>query len=349
MLTACAPPGSPLGGAAWDGTHVWVGSFRDTWLRRIDPATCAVVATLPAPGRYVGGLAWDGTALWVHPEQSGQIYRVDPADGAVLAVIPSPSSVFIDPNGSGLAWDGSALWHADYTRDLIYRLDPADGTVLATIPAPGTMPTDLAWFAGQLLVADRDAARIFVVDPTDGTVLESCFPPGNLPWGLAVDSAGDTWNTDFRGPLYLMDTELDSVGGPFFENYCTSTVNSTGKAAVMSASGSASVEARDLVLEAGPVPQGWGMFVTSRTAVEHTFGRAVLCVGRRVYFAACARAQDGRLSSPLDNSRRLERHGLLAPGETLHFQAWFRDRHGRGKKRGACFNTSDGLRITFEP
>jgi len=344
IAATCSAPMAPPGGVAWDGTHVWAGSFAagDVRLHRIDPLTCAVERSIPAPDRFIGGLAWDGEALWCLPEQTGQIFRVDPTDGTVLHVIPAPSVGASDPNGSGLAWDGAFLWHADYSLDQIFRLDPLDGRVVQAFPAPGTRPAGVGYSGGRLVVADALTGEIFVMDAMDGAVIESCPAPGGQPWGLAVDGQGDAWNaSSSTASILLVDLDL----GPFYRNYCSSTPNSTGFAATIAARGDPSMTVNDLELDAFPVPNQRGLFYYGQTQTEAPFDGAIRCLGGRVFRLPQAMARAQHLAQRVDLARPPAREGLITVGSTWSFQAWFLDPAGRFGR----FNTSDGLEITFVP
>ncbi|MEE8469557.1 MAG: hypothetical protein V3T22_13945 [Planctomycetota bacterium] len=335
LLSSLETPPAP-GGAAFDGTHVWISEFFAKKIHRLDATTGEVLQTIPAPGSFVGGLAWDGAALWCLPEQSATIFQLDPADGRVLHSIPAPSSGQKDPNGSGLAWDGSALWHADYSTRQIYRLDPADGTILVQYAVPAKMPAGLGFHAGVLVLADALSQELLLLQASDGALLSTCPAPGRKPWGVARGPAGDTWIADFHA------STIDRMAGaaaPWYENYCEAMANSSGAAASISAEGSASAESNDLVLVASNVPDGMGYFTFSRRQAHVPWGAGVMCVGRPAFRTSVMKVSGGTMSLALD----LTRLPGMRPGETWHFQGVFRDR--RMGRPG--FNTSDGLTITF--
>lgn len=123
-------------------------------------------------------------------------------------------------------------------------------------------------------------------------------------------------------------------------NYCT-----TGPLmSVISATGSASIGANDLVLHANNVPVGKpGMFLYSKNQQLVPFGTNALCVGGAGFAV--------RRLAPLNSGAgttftfALDQNGLpggelILPGETVSFQAWFRTVPGQ-------FETSNGLAVTF--
>jgi outer membrane protein assembly factor BamB len=324
------------GGAAFDGTDLWVSDFFARKINRLDATTGEVLQTIPAPGPYVGGLAWDGSTLWCLPEQTATIFQIDPSNGDILHSIPAPSLGQKDPNGSGLAWDGTALWHADYGMRRLYRLDPADGTILAQHTVTARMAAGLGFHSGVLVLADALSQEFLMIDASDGTLLSTCPSPGSKPWGVAREPSGDLWITDFA------DSTADRLSGgaaPWYENYSEALPNSTGTAASLSAEGSPSVESNNLVLVASNVPDGFGFFMYSRRQADVTWRGRMICVGRPAFRTWITRARGGVMSRKLDLTRR---PGMRA-GETWNFQAVFRDR-GMGR-RG--FNSSDGMTITF--
>ncbi len=154
--------------------------------------------------------------------------------------------------------------------------------------------------------------------------------------------------------LVVTDTAM-GVSGRFISlggdtgigtNYCASTANSSGGAAVMSASGSASVAANDLVLIAQPLPAGTnGIFFYGPNQIQVPFGNGVRCVGGLTTRRTIEQADGmGVIQHALDNTIAPPQ-GTIVPGATFNFQSWFRDSMGGG----AQFNLSDGLEVTFAP
>jgi hypothetical protein len=148
------------------------------------------------------------------------------------------------------------------------------------------------------------------------------------------------------GPLPDMREALDALFGPEITNYCVSTPNSSGSAAVMSASGTADAAINDLVLSAGPGPVGQpGLFYYGPGEIQLSFGNGFRCViGAQVQrlFPVSAFAANGIMSYTLDLAAA-PTSAIIAPGSTWKFQAWFRD-----PLAGASgFDLSDGLSIRF--
>ncbi len=126
-------------------------------------------------------------------------------------------------------------------------------------------------------------------------------------------------------------------------NYCIGAPNSTVAGASMSATGTDSVANNDLVLLAGPVPDQPGVFFYGPDQVQVPFGNGFRCVGGQLNRLAVEQAAGGVLSHALDNTSPPAAAGLITPGSTWHFQAWYRD----PAAGGANFNLSDGYTILF--
>jgi len=137
-----------------------------------------------------------------------------------------------------------------------------------------------------------------------------------------------------------------AVGTPF----CSSSPNSYGGGALMDAWGSSSHGANDLVLRAGPfVPGEPGLFYYGpSTLAALPFGNGFRCVGGAAgtvtrVFPFLQADIHGYMTGPVDNTNPI--HAQLAPGATLHFQAWYRD----PADGGLGFNLSDGLTVLIAP
>jgi hypothetical protein len=142
-------------------------------------------------------------------------------------------------------------------------------------------------------------------------------------------------------------------------NFCVSAVNSatpmggtTGS--IMTATGSVSVAANDLVLAAGPMAgsqPGIFFYGTSQLNMGNglPFGEGFRCAGGTVirFFPPVVADPGGTLTLNLDNTYipSATSSAPIADMATLHFQAWFRDPAGGG----SGFNLSDALELTFTP
>ena len=118
-------------GTAFDGTHLY--QIAEARIDKIDPATGAVLASIPAPGRGGdSGLAWAEGSLWVGNSRGRKIHQIDPATGAIRRTIESNSFV------TGVTWVEGELWHGTWEGDEseVRRIDPQSGDVLERLQMP---------------------------------------------------------------------------------------------------------------------------------------------------------------------------------------------------------------------
>ncbi len=131
---------SPLAIAVGHGA-VWVYNDLDGTLARIDPATDAVVATIPIATPLASAppdlllerqaspdLAIDATSVWVNKPQEQAVVQIDPQTNTIIATIP------LDAKATSIAVDGSSLWVSLFSMSSVVRIDTTTGAVVATIP-----------------------------------------------------------------------------------------------------------------------------------------------------------------------------------------------------------------------
>ncbi len=187
-------------------------------LQRIDPATNAIVATIPVGGGRGGlrsAMVADPTGLWVwSTDESGArvLLRVDPSDNTVAGSIPLGPAPHWGNFGDGeLVSAQGWLWALDWNGDLI-KIDPRTRSVLDTFPIGGY---GMAAGGGNLWIDVQPAGTrrgmlatsyLEQVDADTGAVITKPFPvTSGVPHAadgsaspLAVD--GDTlWLNGFSG------------------------------------------------------------------------------------------------------------------------------------------------------
>ena len=137
--------------------------------------------------------------------------------------------------------------------------------------------------------------------------------------------------------IYNLDLEF-TLGAP----YCIPTANSTGDAARLTASGSTSVGAGVLELDAAPVPAnvlGLVFFGPAQKAPT-AFGGGWLCTQGPLLRLPAASTGAGVLHTQIDWSGTA---AVIGAGQSWSFQAWFRD-----PSTPKAFNVSEGLELGFQ-
>jgi outer membrane protein assembly factor BamB len=119
-------------GTAFDGEHLY--QIGEDKIRKVDPKTGHVVATLPTPGmtKDNSGLAWEGGTLWVGQYKGRAIHQIDATTGKLLKTLRSDRFV------TGVSFVDGDLWHGAWEEDTteLRRVDPATGRVLETLEMP---------------------------------------------------------------------------------------------------------------------------------------------------------------------------------------------------------------------
>ena len=118
-------------GTAFDGRHLY--HLAEDRIRKIDPETGRVLATIPSPGGgRDSGLAWAEGTLWVGQYRDRKIHQIDPETGAILRTIECSRFV------TGVTWVDGELWHGTWEGDEsdLRRIDPRTGEVLEQLDMP---------------------------------------------------------------------------------------------------------------------------------------------------------------------------------------------------------------------
>jgi YVTN family beta-propeller protein len=156
MLGEIAVGASPFG-LAFTGQAIWVSEQNSSNLVAIDPATRAVVNSVPVTGRP-GALAFDGRHLWVAIEDQDKLLQLDPVTGQLV------TEVGVGRRPLALLFDGRTLWSAHEVGNSVSQIDPATGQIIASYNVPGG-PFALAWIScgpdcGDLWVASQEGDTV---------------------------------------------------------------------------------------------------------------------------------------------------------------------------------------------
>ena len=163
--------------------------------------------------------------------------------------------------------------------------------------------------------------------------------------GTEPDEPGVFWaaheTTDGNWSTWIQRME----SSPAVEAYCGTSPNSVGAGALLSADGSSSLAAANLVLGVeGAVPGVWGRFFFGPDEALLPFGEGSLCVGGGLTrFAPVPVDSGGAALQPVDPNLP-PAAGAFAVGEQWRFQFAYRDPGG-----SAGFNASNGLAVTWLP
>ena len=263
-------------------------------------------------------------------------------------------------SGGGVALPGVARWRGQQyeavgTGPVLLRqagamavFDDGRGPALF-VGGVGTAPDALARWDGQSWSALGAGISAF---SSTGAIVKALavYDDGN---GRALCALGD-FDLSPAGDCHF--ARWRGCAGNIGEVYCAPAVtNSTGASAQLTALGSTSVVEDDVILVARDLPPGsFGLFLTSTTrglvpGVGGTQG--TLCLGGGIgRYVGPGQVQSadpgGTLELPLDLMAHPTPAGLISvlPGDTRHFQTWYRDT----SPMGSTANLTSGLTIQFE-
>lgn len=248
--------------------------------------------------------------------------------------------------GGTAALPGDATWSDNFFTFSTWSTPGGDAAATASAITPVTNSFTMYDWSGSGMVAD-------VQDMLDN-------PGSNFGWLIRhVNESGavtakrfdsrSNFDPSFRPKLTV---DFDSGGGGCSSStFCSSDVNSTGGAALISFSGSCVVSDNAFTLEAAPVPNQPGIFYYGLNQLNGgngvAFGNGTRCVGgmgSSIYRLPPSFASGNAFSYTADLTNPPGAAGLITTGSTWNFQCWFRD----PAAGGAGFDLSDGLEVTFQ-
>lgn len=191
--------GHPVWDVAADGGSLWVTSYFDNLLLKVDLASGRVVDSVPGIPNGASAVIAAFGAVWFSSSRHGMVVRVDPATDRVAAEIATDYEL---ARPLPLLAAAGSIWCRLESGNELVRIDPATNRIVATAPAPIFMGVDgndrLAfdgreiWVSGLRMEAVSTATnRADRRLPLTGTALDFGF--------------GHLWANDLGGPLYRLD------------------------------------------------------------------------------------------------------------------------------------------------
>lgn len=165
-------PGPRVQPVAYDGEHVWLGSWDTERLYEMDPDKWTLVSETDAPGKMFGATVIGDELRFVaaRDDDDRYIYRFIPGHGFKNDALPCP-----EHTGSHVAFDGDTLFLSQLGNKRILALD-ANGAILREIPLSrkpcGMTIVDGCFF---LLTGDEemDEIRLTKVDARNTPPIET--------------------------------------------------------------------------------------------------------------------------------------------------------------------------------
>lgn len=191
--------GHPVWDVAQDGGILWVTSYFDNLLLKVDLAAGRVVDTVPGIPNGPSALISAYGSIWVSSSRHGVVVRVDPTTDRVIAEIPTGYEY---SRPLPLVAAAGGVWCRLESGDELVRIDPASNRITMTAPASifmGVDGNDRLGFDGRDIWVS--GLRVEGVSVSTGKVVRK------LPLiGTAVDYGfGHLWSNDAGGPLYRLN------------------------------------------------------------------------------------------------------------------------------------------------
>lgn len=347
------------GGAIYATTNTFLGGAR--LLRSTDGVDWDEVAydsrafVLFGPAEF-GGELYYGTASYFEP---GELWRsadglawspcAQPGLGDPSMIALIPSLVFdnhLYATASTFGAGQAQLWRSSNGDDWLPVVldgfgDPFNDSIGAEIEFGGELYVSTSnYVRGAQLWRSANGVDFTPVSPLafgwpGANQIDSCtLLHGELHAVTIHENGAQLWAMRAQSP----------IGTP----YCTSSANSTGASATISAAGDASLTSLGFLLDASDCPaHTTGVFFYGSSQLSAPFGPGVLCVG------GPHRRTTGVISS--DANGRAARFvaydqdyasGISAGGAGVDYQLWFRDPTAT-QPRG--FNLSNALHIVHTP
>jgi streptogramin lyase len=197
-------PGIPLRATAAYGA-VWVTSFDDKVLVRVDPATGQVTGRVRT-GAGPEGVAAGFGSIWVVAQDAGRLLRIDPGSLAVTQQLPLEVGARLVVAGP------DAMYVAHYADDEVLRVDPRTGAVTAS-EAVCDGPQEMAVLDGKVWVVCTLSEELVALDATSLAKVAS-VPVKGQPDSVAATSDGRLAVAAEEGPrLVVVDPATASVTG----------------------------------------------------------------------------------------------------------------------------------------
>jgi streptogramin lyase len=195
---------------AGDGA-VWASDYDGDLVRRYDPASGKLVATIQFPrGSRPEGIVSTPGAVWVAEHHGGAVARIDPATNRIVASVKVGLVGHSGPQG--IAAGLGSIWVTVPNLGEVVRIDERTNAVLAgiVVPLPASPCGGLGIVKTAVWVAScDDTSYIARIDPaTNSTV--SVLSPGGGVGGVATDGT-NAWFVVSGCPCYYSRAEAHLV------------------------------------------------------------------------------------------------------------------------------------------
>lgn len=190
--------------------NVWVGGYTNAQHQLYDGTTGVAIGGAGnsfnnGQGGY--GAVVDGNGIvWSSSINTNSVVKHDPATNTTTSINLGRTSygLGIDNNGK--------LWVSNWTNNTVQRIDPATNTIEGTFGAYSGMRGVAVTPDNDIWVAASYSNGVMRMN-NDGTI-QTFIPTGDHPTGVAVDSNGKVWVTNYNASTVTrVDPALNGGNG----------------------------------------------------------------------------------------------------------------------------------------
>jgi streptogramin lyase len=167
------------------GGSIWIVSFFQNVVQRVDPVTMTVAATIPV-GRSPSSIVSAGRSLWVALNHARKVIRINPARNLVVQRVRVGSADTSD-SPSQLAYNGTELLAAMPNSGRVARIDPATGRVrYDAVGADAAACAKLLPVAGGYWLDDTECSYSYYRWNARARRISAVVTPDRSDWGAVV-------------------------------------------------------------------------------------------------------------------------------------------------------------------
>jgi virginiamycin B lyase len=209
LVTTVAVSRGPCSGLAAGFGSVWSPSCQEQRIDRVDSATNALVAQIPAGvADSEGAIAAAAGSVWMMTDRNGTLSRIDPSANKVV------NSTRLDSESFAIAATPQAVWITSTANARLLRVDPQTSEVLARIPT-GPSPRFLCTTDDSVWVLNQGDGTVTRIDTDSHNVIATIEVGNNGPGGDIAAGEGAVWVTAVNVPLTRIDPATNKVTSQF--------------------------------------------------------------------------------------------------------------------------------------
>jgi len=184
---------------------IWFSHRPDKTLKRLDPKTNHITASIPIGEKQCSGMVFGFGSMWLPHCGEKALYRVDIAKNEVVAKI----SVSPAASEGGLTVNDDSVWMLTDAKGILSRIDPDTNKVVAEITTPAGCYDAAAGF-GMIWVTCTEANLLLRVNPVNN-LIESRIAVPNGPRFLAAGE-GAVWTlNENNGSVSRIDPKAGKI------------------------------------------------------------------------------------------------------------------------------------------